>query len=361
MPKIFPNFPIGLQLWPQTRRKASLLQEGYTFSLLENATDTYHFSVMAGTHQIRQIFETFACRIPDEAFFILEFYTSDPAFTDQDDKNPAPAVHYSPYMPISELFSALEPYWDRLLNDGFVGFGLANNRASLELFYSEEKVLTCFTDNHLRLTDLLAGVGIPHSTDLLLHTDLGHDHLSLLCLDRSSLPAGLQKFTERDLDYAHFCREIVENLGMYAVEESISFFFSRKEQHQIEDLLRRHPEYTEFADEDFGSLLLDWSDFVGECCTTFEGDLWEYRQGLHLRDAIQYVIEVSPTLVADRISEALQESDERFQQSLTDHRKRLDGPGSGAPVEDHFWRRGIIRNAGVDLRRDLIRQGWYQS
>ena len=360
LPQVFSNFPVGLQLWPQSRSKRSILQEGYTFSLLENATDTYHFSVMAGTHRVRQVFETFAASVPDEAFFILEFYTSDPAFAEPGDKNPAPAVHYSSYMPVRELFDALEPYWDRLLNDGFVGFGLANNRASLELFYSEEKVLTCFTDNHLRLTDLLARVGIPHSSDLLLHTDLGHDHLSLLCLERSDLPAGLQKFTERDLDYAHFCREIVENLGMYAVEESISFFFSRKEQHQIEDMLRQHPEYAEFSDEDFGGLLLDWNDFVSECSTNFEGDLWEYRQGLRLRDMIQFVIEASPPIVGSRITEALQESDERFQQSLTDRRKRLDGPGTDSPPEDHFWRKGIIRNAGVDLRRDLIRHGWYK-
>jgi len=360
LPQVFSNFPIGVQLWPQTRRKACVLNEGYTFSLLENATDTYHFSVVAGTHRIRQIFESFISSMPDEAFFILEFYTTDPSFVEQGQKNPTPAVYYSPYMPVSELLDALEPYWDRLLNDGFVGFGLANNRASLELFYSEEKVLTCFTDNHIRLTDLLARVGIPHCSNLPLHTDLGHDHLSLLCLDRSSLPAELQKFSERDLDYAHFCREIAENLGMYPVEESISFFFSRKEQHQIEALLRQRPEYEEFAEEDFGGLLLDWNDFVGECCTNFEGDLWEYRQGLRLRDMIQYVIETSLPVVGGRIREALQESDDRFRQSLSNHRKRLDSPGSGLPAEDHFWRNGIIRNAGVDLRRDLIRDGWYK-
>lgn len=360
MSQVFANFPIGVRLWPQTRRKQLLLEEGYTFSLLENATDTYHFSVMAGTHRIRRIFESFASNIPDEAFFILEYYASDPAFSEDGQKNPAPDVHYSPYMPVNELLDSLEPYWDRLLNDGFVGFGLANNRASLELFYSEEKLLTCFTDNHLRLTDLLTKIGLPYRQNLPLHTDLGHDHLSLLCLDRSSLPAELRKFSDRDLDYVHFCRDISETLGMYPVEESISFFFSRKEQLQIEDLLSRRPEYEEFTEEDFGGLLLDWNDFVGECCTNFEGDLWEYHQGLRLRDMIQYIIEESPPIVGGRIREALQEADERFRQTLSDQRKRMDRPGSGLPPEDHFWRNGIIRNAGVDLRRDLIRQGWYQ-
>ncbi len=360
MPQLFSHFPIGLQLWPQSKRKTSKLLEGYTFSLLENATDTYQFTILAGTGQIRRVFEQFATNVQDEAFFILEFYTADPAFSDPEEAPPAPSVHYSPYMPINEMFNLLAPYWDRLLHDGFVGFGLANNRASVELFYSEEKLLTCFTDNHIRVTNQLARTGLEHRRELPLHTDLGHDHLSLLCLDRKQLPIELQAFSERDLDYAHFCREIVEILGMYPVEESISFFFSRKEQNQIEALLRNNQEFAEFAEEDFGGLLLDWHDFVSECSSRFEGDLWEYRQGLRLRDMIQFVIDASAPAVKDRICEALRESDERFQQSLIDNRKRLDSPGARTPTEEHFWRNGVTRNAGVDLRRDLIRCGWYK-
>jgi len=361
LPQLFPDFPIGLQLWAQARRRPRVLREGYTFSLLENTTDTYHFAVLAGMSKIRRLFAEFARSMPeDDAFLILEFYAAEPTGDDQNQEPPLPTVHYSPYMPVSEIFTALEPYWERLLNDGFVGFGLANNRASLELFYSEEKVLTCFTDNHIRLTNLLARVGIPHRADLLLHTDLGHDHLSLLCLDRPSLPASLQAYSDRDLDYACFCRELVDDLGMYPVEESLSFFFSRREQQRIEELLAERPEYQEFAEDDFGSLLLDWNDFVNECNERFEGDLWEYQQGLKLRDMIQYVIDGSPEALGCRISEALQEPDEHFRQSLVGQRKRLDSPGESPPSEDHFWHNGIIRNAGVDLRRDLIRQGWYK-
>ncbi|HKL27540.1 MAG TPA: hypothetical protein VJ910_15050 [Desulfuromonadales bacterium] len=360
MSQIYSDFPVGLQLWPQARRKARSLQEGYAFSLLEKATDTYHFTVAAGIGQVLRIFQEFAAGMPEEAFFILEFYTTDPAFSEPSQNTPTPSVYYSPYLPVTELFAALSPYWDRLLHDGFVGFGLANNRASLELFYSEEKILTCFTDNHIRLTDLMSRIGLPHRKDLPLHTDLGHDHLSLLCLKRSDLPEELQGYSERELDYAHFCREVVETLGMYPVEESISFFFSRKEQMQIEDILRKHPEFEEFAEEEFGTLLLDWHDFVSECSMSFEGDLWEYRQGLRLRDMIQHVIEATTPVVADRITEALEESDERFRQSLIDHRKRLDNPGCNPAEEDRFWHQGVIRNAGVDLRRDLIRCGWYK-
>ena len=358
MPQLFPDFPIGVQLWPQARRRPRVLREGYTFSLLENSTDTYHFAVLAGMQRIRQVFTDFARALPGEAFFILEFYTSEPNGGEQEP--PAPVVHYSPYLPVGEILDTLEPYWDRLLNDGFVGFGLANNRASQELFYSEEKLLTCFTDHHIRFMDQLARAGVPHRRELLLHTDLGHDHLSLLCLDRPSLPPVLRHHSDLDLDYAHFCRELLETLGMYPVEESLSFFFSRREQQLIEEGLLAHPEFAEYADEDFGALLLDWNDFVAECATRFEGDLWEYRQGLRLRDMIQFVIDNSPEPLRSRIRDALQEPDDRFRQSLTDRRKRLDDPQQPPSAEDHFWYNGVIRHAGVDLRRDLIRHGWYK-
>jgi hypothetical protein len=245
------------------------------------------------------------------------------------------------------------------MHDGFVGFGMANNRSSQEMFYSEEKVLTFFTDNHLRLTTQMAKAGIPHNTDLLLHTELGHDHLSLLCLERENLPKSLQDFSDRDLDYAYFCRELIDTLGMYPVEESLSFFFSRKEQRLIEEILSQHSSYEEFAEDDFGALLLDWNDFVQECCTSFEGDLWEYRMGLQLRDMLHHVVSACEEPLKSRILEVLKEPDEKFRQTLIDNRKRLDNPGT-LSSEEHFWYNGVIRNAGHELRRDLIRDGWYK-
>lgn len=357
MANILTNFPVGLQLWPQARRRARGLREGYNFSLLENSSDTYHFAVLAEASRVRRTFDEFAASMPEEAFFILEFYTTEPSPSDQEP--PAPTIHYSPYLPIPEILAAIAPYWDRMLHDGFVGFGLANNRSSQEMFYSEEKVLTFFTDNHLRLTNQLAKLGIPHRTDLLMHTELGHDHLSLLCLERDNLPLCLQRYSDRELDYATFCRELVERLDMYPVEESLSFFFSRKEQRQIEEIINRHPGYEEFAEEDFGALLLDWNDFVQECSTNFEGDLWEYRMGLQLRDMLQHVIASCDEPLKSRILEVLKEPDEKFRQSLIDNRKRLDNPGLFSS-EEHFWYHGVIRNAGHEMRRDLIRHGWYK-
>jgi hypothetical protein len=351
------HLPVGLQLWPQARRRARKLCAGYSFSLLENSADTYHFSVLAELPDVRALFDCVAAAIDDDAFFILEFYTSEPAAGDSDPPNPT--IHYSPYLPASEILTTIEPYWERLLHDGFVGFGLANNRSSLEMFYSEEKVLTFFTDNHLRLTDQLNRVGIPHKPELLLHTELGHDHLSLLCLERDSLPAGLQNFSDRDLDYAHFCWELVEELDMYPVEESLSFFLSRREQREIGQILERHEEYSEYVEEDFGALLLDWNDFVQECCGGFEGDLWEYRSGLQLRDLLHHVVSSCTEPLRSRIGEVLRVPDDTFRQLLIDNRKRLDGPGE-TPAEEHFWYNGVIGNAGFELRRDLIRHGWYK-
>jgi hypothetical protein len=173
------------------------------------------------------------------------------------------------------------------------------------------------------------------------------------------LSAELQGYNDRDLDYAWFCRELLDTLSMYPVEESLSFFFSRREQKLIKALLENHPEFSEFAEEDFGTLLLDWNDFVQECNANFEGDLWEYKMGLRLRDMIQFVIAKTTDPLSSRIREALSTPDECFRQNLKDFRKRLDQPGT-THTDDHFWYNGMIRNAGADLRRDLIRHGWYK-
>ena len=313
--------------------------------------------MLTNSERTRLAFNEFAASMPDESFFILEFYTAEP--NSNDHEPPAPMIHYSPYLPTAEIVTAITPYWDRLLHDGFVGFGLANNRSSQEMFYSEEKILTFFTDNHLKLTNKLGKIGIPHKQDLLLHTELGHDHLSLLCLERDNLPECLQGFSDRDLDYAYFCRELVDKLNMYQVEESLSFFFSRREQKLIDDILCQHPKFKEFADDDFGALLLDWNDFVQECCNGFEGDLWEYRMGLQLRDMLEHVLSCCEEQLRQRIMEVLQEPDGKFRQLLTNNRKRLDAP-EDTPAEDRFWYNGVIHNAGYELRRDLIRDGWYK-
>ncbi|WP_432823620.1 hypothetical protein [Trichloromonas sp.] len=359
MPDQLLELPLGLRLWPQnTGDEPFRFVEGYTLSPLENTTDSYRFSIMVNAGKFPQVLAALAPKLPDETFFILEFYQDDqPADPAQ---NPTPKIYYSPYLPTAEILETIEPFLPRLVHDGFVGFGLANNREGVELFYSEEKVLTCFTGNHLRVTDLLAHMQIPNRADLQFPTDTGHDHLSLLCHQRKSLPEPFCSMTETELDYTSFCDDLTELLDMYPVEDDFSFFLSKKEQDQIEARLAEHPEYAEFADDDFGGLLLDWNDFVDECAAGFQGDLWEYHQGLKLRDLIEFVIVGVPQPLGSKINEIVSETDQKLQQNLVDRRKRLDPPCDGLPIrEDRFWYQGIVCNQGVPLRRDLIRQGWF--
>jgi hypothetical protein len=353
------DLPLGLRLWPSEHRAGRrYLREGYAFSLLENSSDSFRFSVLAGAAKIDSLFRSLSAFLPEESFLILEFYEEDGEKTE--DGQTIPTVYYSPYLPTSEILKTIEPYLPRMIHDGFVGFGLANNRSGMEFFYSEEKVLTCFTGDHLRTMDVLCRHGLPYRPRLFFPTDLGHDHLSLQCHHRRILPPPFSSMSDADLDYLSFCNEITELLDMYPVEEDLSFFLSKKEQDFIETRLLEQEEYAEFAEEDFGVLLLDWHDFVGECEAAFEGDLWEYRQGLKLRDMFQFVIDGVPDSLGRKIKEILAEADERFQQLLVDRRKRLDPPQHITSGDPPFWYRGVVRNQGVCLRRDLIRQGWFK-
>lgn len=354
------DFPLGIQPWPrELRLYRRRLREGYNFSPLENSNDSFRLTAMVGAAKTPEIFADFArsC-LPDEAFLILEFYLDE--WQQGDDQQPPPAVFYSPYLETEELLERLRPYLPRLIHDGFVGFGLANNRFGMELFYSEEKMLTCFSGNHIQVMNLFSRHGVPHNPEQIFPSDFGHDHLSLQCHKRDQLPTELAHLSQRELDYQFFCNELTEELDMYQVEESISFFLSRKEQDLIEQRLRQHDEFTPFADEDFGALILDWNDFVDECNELFEGDLWEYQQGLKLRDMIQYVVEAMPENLQQKLHEILDDPDQRFRQALIDRRKRLDAPRDVSLHSERFWYQGIVRNQGTSLRRDLIRHGWYK-
>ncbi len=358
------EYPVGFQPWSDalTGRKTPQ-QEGYTYHLLENSRDAFRFHAVLNASRVASLFHEFARFLGDEAFFILEFYEDQVGSTRPADSTdrPLPTIFYSPYMPVTEIIEVITPYLPRLVHDGFVGFGLANNREGMELFYSEEKVITCFTGNHLRVMDLFFRLGLQHDPELLFPTDFGHDHLSLLWHPREDLPEPLRELDEKALDYVHFCRDLTEELDMYPVEESLSFFLSKRDQDIIEAILMRHGDYAEFAEDDFGNLLFDWNDFVLECEGGFTGDLWEYQQGLQLRDMIQYVIDEAPDVQREKIIDIIGETDERFKKILTDRRKRLDHPPEEKAPRERFWYHGMVRNPGAELRRDLIRSGWYHN
>lgn len=356
------ELPAGLRRWSHPDQIAHQT-EGFELALLEDCDNAYRFTAIVDVKKVVTLFTAFARFLPEEAFFILEYYPDDsiisrPSGTTE---RPVPEVYYSPYLSTDFILKSVIPYIERLIHDGFVGFGLANNRKGLEFFYSEEKVLTFFTDNHLRLSNFLYRHQIPHNDNLVLPSEFGHDHLSLLGLTKEKLPQSMQGMGNGDLDASLFCRELTEQLDMYQVEEGLSFFLTRKEQEQIAQLIKNKLPHHELSDIEFGGLLLDWSDFVAECENGFDGDLWEYRQGLKIRDAVQLVIELAAKDLAEKILSIVTEPDQIFKNILTDRRKRLDAPDEMKLRNERFWYQGMVRNQGSDLRRDLIRHGWFNS
>lgn len=356
------ELPAGIQPW-QGIDQTFPPCEGFKYALLEDCDNAYRFTAMVNVGRIEAIFHQFSRFLADESFFILEYYPEESLLSRPSGKNerPIPSVFYSPYLPTSFILRNVAPYLSRMTHDGFVGFGIANNRKGLEFFFSEEKVLTFFTDNHLRLSNFLHQYQIPYNDKLILPEDFGHDHLSLLGFPPKQLPETLRPFAKNELDATIFCREMIDQLDMYQVEEGLSFFLTRKEQGQIEELFKSKLPNHELSEVEFGGLLLDWSDFVSECENTFDGDLWEYRQGLIIRDTIQLVIEIAPQELADKIISIVTEPDNIFRKILGDRRKRLDPPTATQLSQKQFWYHGMVRNQGSDLRRDLIRYGWFKS
>lgn len=325
------------------------------FSPLDDADSCYFFSALVGASKVEKIFRDFGRHFPEDAFLILEYYQHG------NKQSAAQATtFYSPYLPVTDLLEELTPFFPRLIHDGFVGFGMANNRFGLELFYSEDKILTCFTGNHIRCMDILGRHGIPFDPLLCYPDEITHDHLSLAGLSKDLLPGSLELVDETDLDSRSFCCDLIDLFEMYPVDESLSFFLSEKEQDQIEDLLAGKPAYAEYAEEDFGDLMLDWNIFVEECVQGFDGELWEYYQNLKCRDLLQYVIESVAEPLAAKIRNVIRESDEKFSGHLLDKRKSLDLPEEISFRAKPFWYDGVVARQGACLRRDLMRSGWYR-
>ena len=206
--------PVGLRRWLQN--SSTEQREGYDLALLEDCENAYRLTAIASATKIPHLLKAFSRFLPGEAFCILEYYPEpEKVMTSRSsspDERPVPEVFYSPYLPVHEILALFSPYLERMIHDGFIGFGLANNRAGLEMFYSEEKVLTFFTDNHLRLCNFLTQNHIPYRPDLSLPSDFGHDHLSLLGLPRDELPASLAALSDVELDSLNFCHHLVERL-----------------------------------------------------------------------------------------------------------------------------------------------------
>ena len=352
--------PCGLSVWASERCRPDFeLHQGFCYSPLEECNDAFRFAILTESKKLPHLIRECATLVSDESFFVLEYYP-DKVTLSKNDAPVEPTVFYSPYMPTEEILTLIEPYLSRLIHDGFVGFGLANSRLGAELFYSEEKAFTCFTANHIRTMNILARNGLHYREELLFPADFAHDHLSLVSLDKSHLPLELASFETRQLDYISFCAELVELFDMQPTSSTDDFFLSCKEQDGIETFLSCQPDLHWSGDEEFINLLLDWKDFVNECCHGFNGTLDDYRQGLKIRDIIDRVIDQSTDATREKLLRFIAESDALFRCQLIETSRQMPTEAASDNArQQHFWHCGVVRNHGSELRRDLIRRGWY--
>ncbi len=106
--------PIGLRRWDQQHKPwLRHQQEGYDLSLLEDCENAYRFTAVASSPRVSQLVQNFSRYLPEEAFFILEYYPDD-ALTQRSAttaERPVPEVFYSPYMSTAEIIGLVKPYF----------------------------------------------------------------------------------------------------------------------------------------------------------------------------------------------------------------------------------------------------------
>ncbi len=369
LPTLSFDQPCGLRVWEsELCRRDFNIHQGFCCSPMEECDDSFRFAALIDCNRLFELFSACLPLVGDESFFVLEYY---PQQVDHpvSEIPTAPTVFYSPYMASNEIMTLLQPYFSRLVHDGFVGFGLANSRQGAELFYSEEKAFTCFTRSNIRAMHILTRIGLPQCKELLFPADFAHDHFSLTNLDRLLLPPQLQQFDHAELDYVNYCAELVEIFDMQSTTASDDFFLSGGEQDQIARLLQQH-EYLDWNDEDeFVHLMMDWKEFVRQCSQGFNGSIEDYALGLKLRDIIEFVMENSGEVIRAKLVQFIADADEQFRQQLENTSKPFStvvpdletdsGVDARSARRQRFWRWGVTRNQGVNLRRDLIRSGWF--
>ena len=354
--------PCGLSLWPsEMQRPDFCIKPGFYYTQLEECEGAFRFIVLTDIDDLPRLIQDCSTLVSDECFFILEYYP-DEIDANYEEGQIEPTVFYSPYLPTAEILEMLQPYLSRLIHDGFVGFGLANNRLGAEIFYSEEKALTFFTANHIRTMDILGRHHLPHRKEILFPADFAHNHVSLSSIPPAQLPAELRDYPREELDYISYCQELVDMFFMTATSDTENFFLSASEQDVIAQIMLKQHDIEWDEDEEFINLLLDWKDFVGVCKNGFEGNLNEYLEGLRLRDCIAHVCSQCNSQLRHKLMQFIAEADKTFKHLLTDTANcPFQTRCAKHPRNLNFWHWGVPRHYGVEMRRDLIRIGWYQN
>lgn len=369
MPTLPFSQPCGLRVWnSEIIRPEFQIRQGFCYSRVEECKDAFRFAALIDMAQLPALFKDCASLLTGECFFVLEYYP-DKVTNCADDTPAEPTIFYSPYMETQEILEEIAPYLSRLIHDGFVGFGLANSRQGVELFYSEEKAFTCFTANHIRTMNILTQHGLHYQEELLFPADFAHDHFSLISLNPHQLPAALRTFSREELDYVNYCGELIELFEMQATTSGEEFFLSGKEQDYIANLLEQQSEIDWESDDEFIHLMLDWKEFVKECHQGFTGDLDDYASGLKLRDIIATVIDKTDSSIRLKLLKFIDGADTMFRRQLVETNRHMPVNYCASQRQQqrplphkhhqHFWRWGVTRNQGSALRRDLIRTGWF--
>jgi len=360
--------PCGLHVWESEIQRAEYdLHTGFCYNRVEGCQDAFRFAALIELDQFPALFNDCATLLSEESFFVLEYYPQK-IHVSGNNELPEPTVFYSPYMPTQEILDTIAPYLSRLIHDGFVGFGLANSRQGIEIFYSEEKAFTCFTANHIRTMDIFTQHGLSYKEELIFPADFAHDHFSLVSIKGNELPSELQQFSSEELDYINYCSELIELFEMQSTTDSEDFFLSGKEQDQIATLLNQQTDIEWTSEDEFIHLMMEWKEFVHECTCGFNGNLDDYLNGLQLRDIIATVIAGTDPPISTKLADFIDNSDAMFRRQLVECERYL--PKKQALVlfnkqqqhhQKDFWHWGVIRQHGSALRRDLIRCGWYSN
>ena len=112
---------------------------------------------------------------------------------------------------------------------------------------------------------------------------------------------------------------------------------------QIRDYLRNHGHPQHLWGQGRAGLIEKWKKFVEEMERGYPLGLYDYRNDLDLRSVLSQV----------GLDKDVKELDERFQNQLTDRKKRIWESANS----DAFWIYGYPKNASGELLEDLQSEG----
>ena len=308
---------------------------------MENSVGAYQFAISGPPLLIIELIKSFFDRY-DISFLILEHHDED-AETGELAENHA--LFCSPGVEENGISAAIMHMLPSIIENQYIGLGFAGSDRGFEAFVSSDGMISLFVDNYLQMTDLLSRSGFRHQKEFAIP------------VEENFYPSPSQK-----REASTVVSSLVEMLGMYPIDEPVIIFFSSQEQLMMDRCLKQHIAFSDYSGDDFEGFLAEWADFVYECEEGFEATIWDYNDGLNIRDLIEHIIRNVGSPLDEKIGDAIIDYDNRFDAILVDRDRNIDPPRDVYIDGDiPFWYRGIPKKYGTELRRDLIRCGWYET